>query len=181
LLHTKILICTCLACLLLAGPTGCGSGGESTAAPEGPGKGLARWFKGVEAAVARMEQKQRGFTQFAVAQPPPKGDLAKLSPAGSKAGETAAGAAAQLDAATTLSGEEAAGLYCYFFAFYANLESSPDEGEFEVVIANLVKAKLSASSSAAAVGDSADLLREAMIEAEKAGGRAPEVAAAAFC
>jgi hypothetical protein len=180
LLHTKSVICVVLASLLLAGLGACGSGGESTAL-QNPAKELARWFKGVEAAVARMEQKQRGFTQFKVDQPPPKRDLAGLSPTGAKAGETALGAAEQLDASTALSSDEAAGLYCYFFAFYVDLESSPDEKEFEVVINNLVKTELSASSSPAEVGESADALREAMIEAEKAGGRGPEVAAAGFC
>lgn len=180
MLHTKNVICVFLASLLLAGLGACGSAGESTA-PKDPAKELARWFKGVEEAVARMEQKQRGFTQFEVDQAPPKKDLVGLSPAGAKAGETALGAAEQLDAATALSSDEAAGLYCYFFAFYVDLESSPDEEEFEVVINNLVKAELPASSSAAEVGESADALREAMIEAEKAGGRGPEVAAAGFC
>jgi hypothetical protein len=180
LLHAKSIRYVALACLLLAGLSGCGSGGESTA-PRDPAKELARWFKGVEEAVARMEQKQRGFTQFDVHRAPPKRGLVGLSPAGAKAGETALGAADQLDAATTLSSDEAAGLYCYFFAFYVELESSPDEDEFEVVIDNLVKRKLPASSSAAEVGESADALREAMIEAEKAGGRGSEVAAAGFC
>jgi hypothetical protein len=179
LLHTKSVICVVL-CLLVAGLDACGSGGESTA-PKDPAKELARWFKGVEEAVARMEQKQRGFTQFKVDQAPPKRNLVALSPAGAKAGETALGAAEQLDAATALSGDEAAGLYCYFFAFYVDLESSPDEEEFEVVINNLVKTKLLASSAAADVGESADALREAMIKAEKAGGRGAEVAAAGFC
>ena len=127
-----------------------------------------------------MEQKQRGFTHFKVDQPPPQSDVAHLSSAGAKAGKTAAGAADRLDAATALSSAEAAGLYCYFFAFYVDLESTPDEREFEVVIDNLVKAKASASSSAE-VGESADALREAMVEAEKADGRGPEVAAAGFC
>jgi hypothetical protein len=181
LLHTKSLIRIFLVCLLLADLAGCGSDRESTAPPEDPGKELARWFKGVEAAVARMEQKQRGFTQFEVAQPPPASGLAKLSPAGAKAGETALDAAEQLDAATPLSSDEAAGLYCYFFAFYVDLESSPNEAEFEVVIENLVKTKLPTSSSAAEVGESADALHKAMIEAEKAGGDGPEVAAAGFC
>lgn len=181
LLHTKSVISIVLACLLLGALSGCGSDGESTAPPQHPAKELTRWFKEVEEAVADMEQKQRGFTMFHVSRPPAKSELVGLSPAGVRAGETAKGAADQLDAATALSSDEAAGLYCYFFAFYVDLEFSPDEGEFEVVINNLVKTKLSASSSAAEVGESADALREAMIEAEKAGGRGPEVAAAVFC
>jgi hypothetical protein len=180
LLQTKCVIYVALASLLLAGLGACGSGGGSTE-PQDPAKELARWFKGVEEAVARMEQKQRGFTQFEVDRAPPKRALVGLSPAGAKAGETALGAAEQLDAATALSSDEADGLYCYFFAFYVDLESSPNEDEFEVVIDNLMKRKLPASSSAAEVGESADALREAMIEAEKAGGRGSEVAAAGFC
>jgi len=176
----KIVISVALACLLTAGIGACGDGGESTA-PQNPGRELARWFKGVEAAVARMEQKQRGFTEFTVDRPPTENDLAGLSPAGAKAGEKALGAAEQLDGATDLSSDEASGLYCYFFTFYVDLESSPDEEEFEVVINNLVKTKLSASSSATEVAGSADALRAAMIQAEKAGGRGPEVAAAGFC
>jgi len=129
-----------------------------------------------------MERKQRGFTRFHVAgQPPAKSDLLELSPTGVEAGETARDAASQLDAATDLTGEEAAGLYCYFFAFYVDLESSPDKEEFEVVIFNLVKARVSPSATQAEVNRSADALREAMIKAEKRGGRAAEVAAAVFC
>jgi hypothetical protein len=181
LLHTKSVICVFLACLLLWGLGGCGGGGEATAPPINPAKELAQWFKSVEAAVTRMEEKQSGFTQFQVSRPPAKSGLVALSPAGAKAGEGAKGAADQLDAATTLNAEEAAGLYCYFFAFYVDLESSPDEKEFEVVINNLVKANLTSSASAAEVRESADALRMAMLEAEKTGGRGPEVAAANFC
>jgi hypothetical protein len=149
--------------------------------PEDPVKELTHWFKGVEAAVTRMEEKQSGFTQFRVDTPPAKSGLVAISPGGAKAGETGKGAADQLDAATALTAEEAAGLYCYFFAFYVDLESSPDEKEFEVVIANLVKASLPSSASAAEVRKSADALRKAMLEAEKAGRQGPEVAAAIFC
>ena len=180
MLHTKSVISIAIACLLLAGLGGCG-GGDTTGPPPNPGKELARWYKGVEAAVAKIEQKQRGFPRFRVNRPPPKNSLVELSPAGAKAGETAKGAAEQLDANTTLNSEEAAGLYCYFFAFYVDLPSSPDKSEFEVVINNLVKGQRSPSSSTAEISESADALREAMIKAEKAGGRGPEVAAALFC
>jgi hypothetical protein len=179
--HTKTVIAAAIACLLLAGLDGCGSGSEGSAPPQDPAKELARWFHGVEAAVARMEEKQRGFTQFRVDRPPAKSQLVALSPVGVEVGEIADAAAAQLDAATVLTGGEAAGLYCYFFAFYVDLESSPDEEEFELVINNLVKTKLSSSSSRAEVRESADALREAMMEAEKAGGRSRQAAAAAFC
>lgn len=169
-----------VTCLLLTIVAGCGSGGD--APNEHPKQELGQWYKGVEESVAAMEQKQRGFTQFQVAgQPPAKSALIALSPAGVKAGEIARGAAEQLDAATALTPKEAAGLYCYFFAFYVDLESSPDEKEFEVVIANLVKADLRPSTSPAEVHQSADALRKAMIEAEKTGGQGPEVAAAVFC
>jgi hypothetical protein len=179
LLHTRNAICVFLACLLLGGLDGCGNGGDETVPSEDPVKELAHWFHGVEAAVTRMEEKQSGFSQFRVGAPPAKSGLVAISPAGAKAGETAKGAAEQLDAATALTAAEAAGLYCYFFAFYVDLESSPDEKEFEVVINNLVKPSFSAS--AAEVRESADALRKAMLEAEKAGGQGPEVAAAIFC
>ena len=159
---------------------GCGSGGDETAAGN-PKQELARWYVGVEAAVAEMEAKQRGFTRFRVSEPPAQAALVGLSPAGIEAGEVAKGATAQLDASTTLSAEEASGLYCYFFAFYVNLESSPDKEEFEVVILNLVKSDLLPSASPKEIHASADALRRAMIEAEKAGGRGPEAAAAIFC
>lgn len=170
-----------VTCLLVAALGGCGSGGESTLPPPDPAKELARWFKGVEAAVARKEQNQREFTRFRVSRPPPVKGLVELSPAGARAGETAARAAARLDAATTLSAAEASGLYCYFFSFYVDLEFFPDEKEFELVIFNLVKASLSPSASPTDIRESAEALRKAMIEAEKAGGRGPEVAAAFLC
>lgn len=128
-----------------------------------------------------MEAKQRDFTSFSVSEPPPKEEIAHLSPAGAKAGKTAAGAAHQLEAATALTPDEAAGLYCYFFAFYVDLEFSPDKGEFEVVILNLVKTRMASSASPDGVRESAANLRKAMIAAEKAGGRGGEVAAAIFC
>lgn len=128
-----------------------------------------------------MEAKQRDFTLFSVSEPPPKEEIVQLSPAGAKAGETGAEATDQLDTATALTPDEAAGLYCYFFAFYVDLESSPDEEEFEVVIHNLVKTRLRSSASPDEVRESAAKLRKAMIAAEKAGGRGPEVAAAVFC
>lgn len=165
--------------LLLSGMIGCGSGGDETVG--NPKRELARWYAGVEAAVADMEAKQRGFTRFRVDEPPAKNGLVGLSPAGIEAGEVAKGAAEQLDASTTLSAEEASGLYCYFFAFYVDLESSPDKEEFELVIHNLVKADLLPSASPDDVHRSADALREAMIAAEKAGARGGEVAAAVFC
>jgi hypothetical protein len=168
-----------VTCLLLAIIAGCGSGGDETSG--NPKHELGRWYKGVEKSVAAMEQKQRGFTKFQVTQPPAKGGLVGLSPAGVRAGEAAKDAADRLDSATALTNEEAAGLYCYFFAFYVDLDSSPDEKEFEVVIFNLVKARLGPSASPAEVHQSADALRGAMIAAEKAGGRSPEVAAAIFC
>jgi hypothetical protein len=168
-----------VTCLLLASAIGCGSGGDETS--ENPTRELRRWFTGVEKSVAEMEQKQRGFTQFKVDQPPLKSDVVELSSAGDRAGETAKGAADQLDAATALTSEEAAGLYCYFFAYYVDLGSSPDKEEFELVIFNLVKARLLPSASPAEIHRSADALREAMTAAEKAGGRATEVAAAGFC
>jgi len=168
-----------LICLALTGVAGCGSGADETTA--NPKQELRQWFAEVEESVAKMEQKQRGFTQFHVSRPPAKGELIGLSAAGVKAGETARSAAEHLDASTALTPEEAAGLYCYFFAFYVDLESSPDEKEFEVVIFNLAQARLSPAASPGDVHESADALREAMIEAEKAGGRGPEVAAAVFC
>jgi hypothetical protein len=168
-----------LVCLLLVGAIGCGSGGDRTS--ENPKRALRQWYSGVEESVAAMEAKQRDFTQFSVKEPPGRSGMVPLSPAGAKAGEVAAGAAARLDTATTLTAEEAAGLYCYFFAFYVDLESSPDEEEFEVVILNLVKTSLSPSASPRKVRGSAAALREAMIAAEKAGERGPEVAAAIFC
>ncbi len=168
-----------MTCLLLASIAGCGSSGDETSG--NPKRELGRWYKGVEESVAAMEQKQRGFTHFHVSRPPAQSDLAKLSPAGMQAGETAKGAAEQLDAATDLTPREAAGLYCYFFAFYVDLESSPDEKEFELVIKNLVKADPSSSASVAEVRESADALRKAMLGAEKAGKPGPEVAAAIFC
>jgi hypothetical protein len=158
---------------------GCGSGGDESGG--NPRQELRQWYAGVQQAVTAMERKQRGFTQFRVSEPPQKSGIVKLSPAGGAAGETAAGAAARLDAATALSSDEAAGLYCYFFAFYVDLESSPDKEEFEVVILNLVKARLSPSASPDEVHESAATLREAMIAAEQAGGRGGEVAAAVFC
>jgi hypothetical protein len=167
-------------CLLLAGAVGCGGGEDETTA--NPKQELHQWFADVEKSVAKMEQKQRGFTQFDVAgQPPARADLLGLSQAGVKAGETARDGADQLDTATALAGEEAAGLYCYFFAFYVNLESSPDQEEFQVVIFNLAKGRLLPSATQAEVDRSADELREAMIEAEDAGRRATEVAAAVLC
>jgi hypothetical protein len=181
LLHTKSVISVCLACLFLGGLSGCGSGGEDTAPPQNPAKELAHWFQGVEAAVTRMEEKQRGFTRFRVSSPPARSGLVALSPAGAKAGDLGKRAADRLDAATALTAEEASGLYCYFFAFYVDLESSPDEKEFQMVILNLVKTRLSSPASPQEVRESALALREAMIAAEKAGGRAPEVAAAGFC
>ena len=169
-----------VTCLLLAGVIGCGSGGNETNG--NPKQELRRWFANVEQSVAKTEQKQKGFTQFHVAgQPPAKADLLELSAAGVKAGETAADAADQLDVATALTAEEAAGLYCYFFAFYVDLESSPDKEEFEVVIFNLVKARLSPSAPATKIHGSADALRAAMIKAEKAGGLATKVAAGILC
>jgi hypothetical protein len=116
-----------------------------------------------------------------VSEPPESCGVVPLSPAGAKAGAGAADAAAQLDAATTLTPTEAAGLYCYFFAFYVDLESSPDEVEFELAVLNLVKAGLSSSAAPRSVRESADQLRKAMLEAGRAGGLGPEVAAAIFC
>lgn len=167
------------ACLLLAGMIGCGSGGDESGG--NPKRELRQWYVGVEESVAAMERKQRGFTRFRVSEPPEGSEIVSLSPAGARAGEKASGAARQLDAATALTAEEAAGLYCYFFAFYVDLEFSPDEEEFEVVIYNLVKARLSPSASADEVRESAARLRKAMIAAEKADGRGGEVAAATFC
>jgi len=168
-----------LVCLLSVGAIGCGSGGDETS--ENTKRALRQWYSGVEESVAVMERKQRGFTQFSVKEPPGGIGVVPLSPAGAKAGEVAADAATRLDTATTLTAEEAAGLYCYFFAFYVDLEFSPDEEDFEVVILNLVKTRLSPSSPPREVRGSAAALREAMIAAEKAGGRGPEVAAAIFC
>ena len=168
-----------MVCLLLTGMIGCGSGGEESGG--NPGQELRHWYLGVENSVAAMEAKQRGFTKFSVSEPPEKSEIVQLNPAGAKAGESAAAAAHQLDAATTLRAKEAAGLYCYFFAFYVDLEFSPDEEEFEVVILNLVKARLSPSASPDEVRQSAARLRRAMIAAEKADGRGGEVAAAVFC
>lgn len=158
---------------------GCGSSDEANS--ENPKQELHRWYAGVEKSVAAMEAKQRGFTKFKVGEPPPMDEIVPLSRAGAKAGETAAGASDQLDAATALSPDEAAGLYCYFFAFYVDLETFPDKGEFELVIHNLVKADLLPAATADDIHKSADALRESMIEAEKAGGRGGEVAAAVFC
>jgi len=166
-------------CLLLAGLTGCGSSGDANDA--NPKQELHRWYVGVEKSVAAKERDQQNFTKFSVSEPPPMDEIVPLSPAGAKAGETAAGASDQLDAATGLSPDEAAGLYCYFFAFYVDLEFFPDKEEFEVVIHNLVKARLSSSTSPDEVRESAVKLRRAMIAAEKAGGRGGEVAAAIFC
>jgi hypothetical protein len=168
-----------LICLLLAGASGCGSGRDGTSG--NPRRELRQWYVSVEESVAAMESKQRGFTQFSVSEPPQRGGVAALSPAGAKAGEEAADAAAQLDTATTLTAEEAGGLYCYFFAFYVDLESSPAEEEFEAVILNLVKKRLSPSASPEEIRESAAALREAMIAAEKAGARSGEVAAAISC
>jgi hypothetical protein len=169
-----------VVCLVLAGMVGCGSAGEESGG--NPKRELRQWYVGVEESVAAMERKQRGFIRFRVSEPPQKSEIVPLSPAGARAGETAAGAARQLDAATALTAEEAAGLYCYFFAFYVELEFFPDKKEFEVVIHNLVKARLSPPSvSADEVRESAAGLREAMIAAEKAGGRGGEVAAALLC
>jgi len=180
LLHTKGAIAA-LTCLLLAGLGGCGTGGEETAAPRDPARELARWFGSVEAAVARKEEKQRDFTGFQVGPPPQAGGIRALSPAGAEAGKRAEHAVDKLDAATGLSAGQAAGLYCYFFAFYAGLETVPAKKEFEVVIGNLVKTESSLSAPASEVRESADALHQAMTEVEKAGGRAPDVAAAGFC
>jgi len=166
-------------CLLLAGLTGCGSSGDASG--EHPKQELRQWYVGVEKSVAAMEAKQRGFTKFSVSEPPEKDGIVQLSPAGARAGETAAEASHQLDTATALTPGEAAGLYCYFFAFYIDLESSPDKEEFELVIHNLVKADLLPSATADDIHQSADALRESMFEAEKAGGQGGEVAAAVFC
>jgi hypothetical protein len=176
---TGRVVAALLVCLILVGAIGCGSGGGKTS--EDPKRELRQWYSGVEESVAAMEAKQRGFTQFSVKEPPERSGVVPLSPAGAKAGEVAADAATRLDAATTLTAEEAAGLYCYFFAFYVDLEFSPDEEEFKTVILNLVKTSLSPSASPRKVRGSAAALREAMIAAEKAGGRGPEVAAAIFC
>jgi hypothetical protein len=165
--------------LLLGSVVGCGSGGDE--AVGNPKQELRQWYVSVKAAVADMEAKQRGFTRFRVSEPPAQDDLVALSPAGIEAGEVARGAAEQLDASTTLSAEEAGGLYCYFFAFYVDLESSPDKEEFKLVILNLVEADLLPSASPSEVHASADALRRAMIGAEKAAGRGPEVAAAILC
>jgi len=170
---------TAALCLLLAGLTACGSSEEASS--RNPKQEVRRWYIGVEKSVAAMEAKQRGFTKFSVSEPPPKDAIAPLSPTGAKAGEAAAGAARQLDTATALTPDEAAGLYCYFFAFYVDLEFFPDKEEFEVVIHNLVKSKLSSPASPDEVRESAVKLRRAMIEAEKAGERGGEVAAAIFC
>jgi hypothetical protein len=170
---------TAVVCLLLAGMIGCGSGGDGGGG--NPKRELRQWYSGVEESVAAMERKQRGFTRFRVSEPPEESEIVALSPAGARAGETAAGAARQLDAATALTAEEAAGLYCYFFAFYVDLEFFPDKEEFEVVIHNLVKTRLSPSASSAEVRDSAAGLRKAMVAAENAGVPGGEVAAAILC
>jgi hypothetical protein len=169
---------TAAVCLLLAGMIGCGGSGDSGGNPE---QELRQWYVGVEKSVAAMEAKQRGFTRFRVNEPPEKSEIVQLSPAGARAGETAAAAARQLDTATALTADEAAGLYCYFFAFYVDLEFSPDKEEFEEVILNLVEARLSPSASPDEVRESAAALRKAMIAAEKAGERGGKVAAAIFC
>jgi hypothetical protein len=181
LMHRKSAICVFLACLLGGGLGGCGSSGEESAPPRDPARELAHWYQGVEAAVQRMEAKQRHFIRFRVGAPPPKSGLVALSPAGARAGEVARRAAVQLDAATALTAEDAAGLYCYFFAFYADLETAPDKSEFELVIDNLVKTESSFSESASAVRDSADALRNAMLDAERTDRSGRQVAAAAFC
>src|SRR5215218_745163 len=91
-------------CLLLAGMIGCGSdGGEGRGNPK---QELRQWYVGVEKSVAAMERKQRGFTRFRVSEPPEKSAISQLSPAGARAGRTAAAAAHQLDTATTLTAEE---------------------------------------------------------------------------
>lgn len=129
-----------------------------------------------------MEEKQREFTRFHVAtEPPATATLAKLSGAGIRVGETAEGSATQLSQVTTLTKEEAEGLYCYFFAFYVDLEFSPGREDFEKVITNLVKTRLLGSASPEQVHESADALRESMIRAENAGDPAAEVAAALLC
>ena len=166
-------------CLLLGAMIGCGSGDENRGG--NPKQELRQWYVGVERTVAAMEAKQRGFTRFRVNEPPEKSEIVQLSPAGARAGETAAAAAHRLDRATALTAAESAGLYCYFFAFYIDLEFSPDKEEFEAVILNLVKTKLTSSASPDEVRASAAALRGAMIAAEKAGNRGGEVAAAIFC
>jgi hypothetical protein len=166
-------------CALIAGAIGCGSGGDETGG--NPKQELRQWYAGVKNSVSKMERKQRAFTQFRVSRPPAESELVRLSPAGARAGETARGAANRLDAATSLTGEEAAGLYCYFFAFYTDLESSPVEKEFEVVIFNLVKTRLLPSASPTEVHESAAALLESMLQAERTKDPGTEVAAGVLC
>lgn len=181
---TKGAILAALTCLFLGTAGGCGSNRDAgnTEQTDNPAQALTKWFRSVEGEVTKMEEKQREFTRFhVVARPPAKGDLVKLSAAGVKVGEEADASATQLSRITALTKEEAEGLYCYFFAFYVNLEFSPGRQEFEEVIANLVKARLQGSASPEQTHESADALRQSMIRAEKAGGPAPEVAAAMLC
>jgi hypothetical protein len=172
-------------CLLFGSLTGCGSdkgaSGDSTQA-RSPARELTDWYQIVEAEVTKMEEKQREFTRFHVgAQPPAKADLAKLSAAGVRVGETAESGATQLSRVTTLTKEEVEGLYCYFFAFYVDREFAPGREDFEKVITNLVKTRLLGSASPEQVHESADALRESMIRVEKARDPAVEVAAAILC
>ncbi len=184
ILERKGAILAALACLILGTVGGCGSSGDGngTESAEDPARALAGWYRSVEAEVAKMERKQRGFTRFHVAaEPPSRADLGKLSAAGVRVGEAAESSAARLSQVTTLTKEEAEGLYCYFFAFYVDLEFFPDRASFEEVIFNLVKAERLSPKSTAGIHESADGLRKAMIEAEKATGPAPKVAAGILC
>jgi hypothetical protein len=172
-------------CLLFGSLNGCGNDegatGDLTQA-QSPARELTDWYQNVETEVTKMEEKQREFTRFHVAaQPPARTDLAKLSAAGVRVGETAEGSATQLSQATTLTKDEAKGLYCYFFAFYVDLEFSPEREEFERVITNLVKTRLLGSASPEQVHESAEALRQSMIRVEKARDPAGEVAAAVLC
>jgi hypothetical protein len=178
-------ILTTAVCLLFGSPAGCGSDegatGESTQV-RSPARELTDWYQNVETEVTKMEEKQREFTRFHVAaEPPATATLAKLSGAGVRVGEMAESSATQLSQVTTLTKEEAKGLYCYFFAFYVDLEFSPGRDDFEEVIANLVKTRILGSASPGPVHESADALRESMIRAEKAADPAAEVAAAILC
>jgi hypothetical protein len=171
-------------CLLCGSAMGCGSDGRTTGdstQAQSPAKELATWYQGVEASVAKMEQKQRGFTQFRVDQPPARAGLVKLSPAGIRAGEIAESSATGLSDATSLTQEEAKGLYCYFFVFYVDLEFFPDRDEFEEVIFNLVKPRLLPATVPIQVHRSADALRRSMIRAENGGLRSSKVAAGILC
>jgi hypothetical protein len=171
-------------CLLCGSAMGCGGGGGTTGdstQAQSPAKELANWYQSVEATVAKMEQKQRGFTHFRVEQPPARADLVKLSPAGIRAGEVAERSATQLSDATSLTQEEAKGLYCYFFAFYVDLESSPDRDGFEEVIFKLVKPRLLPATVPKQVHRSADALRRSMISAENGRPLSSKVAAGILC